>query len=313
MSISDIIAASGLLVSLVGIPVTFVLARRTRQRPELRFATDFDVILSPSSNLFDQGLYMTLGDRQIESISRTRIAIWNQRGDTIHDIDILNDDPLRLQLKKGDTALQVRILSISRKQTALTVGIDKEDQSSVPVNFKFLDTGDGAVFEVIHKGPSKPTLRGTLQGSDIRNAGSAKLGPDAIAAVAQRSRLRRFRQSAPKRARGIVSAYVLAISVYVALFLYVILSSPHSSSDLVNVRHYNLKTHDGQVGFAQAVNSLAGPFGGQSYFLIWILLGFIILASCTGAFTFYWFSRRKIPQSITSNRSSIASDGSEEV
>src|SRR4051812_35164037 len=119
MSVSDIIAIVGLVVALAGIPIAFILARRTRLRPQLRYCIDFDVILNAEDNLFDRDLHMTLGTRQINSISRTRIAFWNHRGDPIRKLDILASDPLRVQLKDGDEGLQARTLSVSRTQIGL--------------------------------------------------------------------------------------------------------------------------------------------------------------------------------------------------
>jgi hypothetical protein len=75
MNLADILGASVLAVSILAIPVTFILGRRTRQRPEVRFVLDFDAILKADNNLFDRGLFMMLGTRRIDSISRSRIAV----------------------------------------------------------------------------------------------------------------------------------------------------------------------------------------------------------------------------------------------
>jgi hypothetical protein len=143
MNFSDILAIVATLTSIVGIPVTFVVARRARQRPGLRYSTDFDMLLTPTDTLFGQGLYMTLGDQRIYRISRTTLAFWNNRGDTINGTDILTGDPLRLQFKDDDRLLQTRIVSMSRKQIKLAAEINSEDRSSVLINFDFLDASDG--------------------------------------------------------------------------------------------------------------------------------------------------------------------------
>jgi len=35
----------------ISLPVTFLIGRRARQNPDLRYATDFDVLVAPTSHL----------------------------------------------------------------------------------------------------------------------------------------------------------------------------------------------------------------------------------------------------------------------
>jgi hypothetical protein len=299
MSVSDIIATIGLAISVLGIPITFILARRTRQRPELRYALDFDRILSPDSNLFDRGLYMTLGANRIDSISRTRIALWNHRGDTIRNGDILDTDPLRVQLKDGDEALQARVLGTSRKQLEVHATIDSAKPSSVQIDFNFLDVGDGALIEIIHRGPSEPTVLGTLQGADVRNVGPAVLGSKMLeVAAAYKSRMRRFFSSTPKEDL-IVPAALICGSI--AFFLLIITESPYQPNHLIDVNHYKLNTVTGQVAFAQAVAKTeafnSSPFNSIIAITFIVIIVVAFLGGCLAAFRLV---RRKVPWSVVS-------------
>src|SRR5215471_15876312 len=167
MNTSDVIAIIGLVGSFVGIPVTFIVARRARLRPELRYAIDFTVLLEPSDSLFDQGLRMSLRDQEINRISRTRVAIWNNHGDPIKKSDIVSSDPLRIALKSGDRLLQSRVISASRKQIALTGTIDKTSGLALRIDFDFLAADDGGVIEIVHQGLKPPEILGTLRSSPI--------------------------------------------------------------------------------------------------------------------------------------------------
>jgi len=310
MNVSDIIATIGLAISILGIPITFVLARRTRQRPELRYVVDFDVILNPNDNLFDRGLSMTLGDRPIDSISRSRVALWNHRGDTIHRSDNLGNDPLRLQLNKDDEALQARILSVSRKQTEVVAIINPHDPSSVRVDFEFLDAGDGAVIEFIHKGPAKPNVAGTLQGSDIRSAGSADLSPHALSVAAEKSRMRRLRTYSPKRIKRLLRVYAVQVVLVIILALIVVLTKQHQTNTLVNVHKYTLTTLRGQVAFANAVAKTRAYNSSIYLFTDWVLGVFVAFIISAGFAIYFIAIRRKIPQSIVQNHDPLnKSDG----
>jgi hypothetical protein len=295
MSTSDIIAIVGLLISGIGIPITFILARRTRQRPELKYAIDFDVILNPDDKLFDRGLYMTLGNRQIDSVSRTRVALWNQRGDTIHRSDLLERDPLRIQLDENDELLQVRVLSASREQIALAASINPDDLSSACIGFDFLDVGDGGVIEIVHKGPSEPKVFGTIQGTDITDTGHAGLGRDALTAVALKSRFSRFRTYAPKRTQITMAATVLMTALIWGAFLLVyVLVEGIQSPGLVSAAHYKLNTIPGQAAFASAVDHR--DFSPLRY-IYWVPL-IIILSLAPLILRYIRISKRKIPRSI---------------
>jgi len=298
MSTSDVIAIAGLIVAIVGIPITFIVARRTRLRPQIRYATDFDILLRPGDNLFDRGLYMTLGDHKIVSISRTRLAFWNHRGDTVHNSDILNSDPLRLQLRQGDEVLQARVITMSRKPINLQSGITS-DTTAVSITFEFLDTWDGGVIEVIHKGPEKPSLVGTLQGCDMYDAGSANLTALALKAVAEKSRLGRFRKYVMERTPKkilILSVLPIFIVVITAIITFVIANS--KPNRLVNAAKYKLNTMKGQIGFAHAVaNTRAFSSNSNEVFLI-VAAVFIVIFFLVICWGFFRSTRRVIPGEI---------------
>ena len=297
MNFSDIIGIAALIVGLLGIPITFIVARRTRQRPDLRYAIDFDVILNPSDRLFDQGLYMTLKGDKIDCISRTRIALWNQRGDTIRRSDILDTDPLRLQFEKDDKALQSRVITMSRKQIALSA-IEPVNESAVLIDFDFLDAKDGGVLEVIHQGTIKPAVLGTLRGSTIRGNGSTSLNPDALKRIGQKSALRRWLDNkflAKLNAVTILVAALIVVTVSAVVFY----SSTGGSDRLIDPRHYHLYTKKGQIAFDNAVTS-TGYYSGAEYRLFWAVIAITTLFMVVWAiYTQYNMVKRKIPGGIT--------------
>ena len=277
MNLGIVIGIIGILVSLVGIPIAFVVARRSRQLPDLRHAIEYDIILDPNDRLLDHGLAMTIGNRTINSISRSRVAFWNHRGDTVRGADMVESDPLRIQFAKDCDALQVRTLSISRPQTGFTATIDSTDEASVDLNFDFLDAGDGAIFEVIYQGTEKPTVLGTLRGTRIRNRGKVVLGPEALRAIAK-SRLHRFFDGAPKL---VILAFVTSIAVGLFLSFIAIEFGQYQGQrgQLVDINHYNLRTVAGQADFANVVQSV----GSQSPTVI------RIAAAIAAAFAVYFF------------------------
>src|SRR5581483_11190059 len=74
MDVGLTVGIAGAVFSLIAIPITFVLARRARLRPELRHVLDFETIVDTDDDILDQGLEMTLAGQPIARISRTYVA-----------------------------------------------------------------------------------------------------------------------------------------------------------------------------------------------------------------------------------------------
>lgn len=228
MNSGDILGIAGIAASLIGIPVAFILARKSRQRPQLRYAVDFNTILSTDDKLFDRGLKMTLGDKRIDSISRTRVALWNHHGDTIERSDNLESDRLRLNFDREDSVLQSRVLRESRPQIALSATFEERNASIVDISFDFLDAEDGGIIEVIHQGTVEPKLLGTIKGCTIRRARSVHtdLSEEAIRAI-PKSRLGRILTYGPLSRRIVIIAGLIIISIGVASIC-IQLAAPHA-------------------------------------------------------------------------------------
>jgi hypothetical protein len=295
MNTSDTISVIALVVGLIALPFTYIIGRRNRTLPDIRYAIDFDIILSPDDRLLDQNLEMTIGGHQITSISRTRLAFWNQRGDTVRGTDIVKDDPIRLEFAKGDTPLQARTLSSSREQIKLTASINSASPASVYVTFDFLDSRDGAILEIVHQGTEQPTLTGTLMGAKIRRHKRSNLDPSTLAAFVKRSRFRRI----PKGATGLVGATLGAVIssisfVWLAFFYHAPVGS------LVNTSDFNLNSLLGQADFANAVFASENHYAnsGTIFPVLIGIGGLCVIFVAVAISSFRTFSKERIPYDI---------------
>lgn len=295
MNASDIIGVIAIFVALIALPFTYFIGRRNRTLPDIRYAVDFDIILNPDDRLLDQNLQMTIGGHQITSISRTRLAFWNQRGDTVRGTDIVKADPIRLEFAEGDTPLQARVLSSSREQIELTASINSASPASCNITFEFLDARDGAILEIVHQGTEQPRLTGTLMGAKIRRHKRSNLDPSTLAAFVKRSRFRRIPKGSASLA-GAILATILSATAFVWLaFFY----NPPSGS-LVNASRFNLNSLLGQANFANAVFASSNRYANSDYisFLI-IATGALSVIFAGGAISsFRTFSKERIPYAI---------------
>ncbi|WP_181775321.1 hypothetical protein [Amycolatopsis pittospori] len=250
MTASDIMGLAGLVLSIIGIPLAFVLARRGRKRPLLKYSADFKVLASSKHGAFETGFMRAPSGEPIVTISRTTVAIWNHQGDTLRGVDIVPQDRLRIKLSDGDYPLQVRIAARSRVQNELSVKVDPQDRSAVLVEFDFLDSGDGGLVEVIHQGSEVPALTGTIRGASIDKRPPLNLSPD-LMDLMRRPWYRRIRR------RITLQVLILAIAGVSSAIVFSVmaLSLKRDSPELVDYVRFDLNTLEGQEEFGREVAS----------------------------------------------------------
>ncbi len=283
----------GVVLGLVGMSVTWFVARRSRRRPLLQYALDFDVLVNPLDNLGHGSLDLELNGHPITSISRTYVALWNANGDALRRIDMVDSDPLRIVFAPGDSPLQSRVAFRSRPQTALDCRIDA---GAVLIDYAFLDQGDGGVFEILHQGAS-PSLAGTVVGAVIRKRSDKNLTPRALNWMRDRSWRRRV--------LGRIQAGNLTKATAIPPVLFTLAAIPitiiewlrHRHPRLINPTHYALATLAGQAKFAAKVQS-----AGQLSPLILAVLVFTVILVFASFATLALGGRRGFPRGIVAEQ-----------
>ena len=244
----DPISIIGLMVGVLGIPLAWWLARRTRQLPDLRYALDVTTLLTVADGIPERGLRIASSGRDVSRLSRTRIAFWNARGDTVHGDDVVDSDLLRLAFSSPDSVLNARVVTSSRDQIALSVTPEAyQGQDLVPFTFDFLDSGDGGVIEVLHVGPEPPRLLGTVKGARLRRVKGAEhaLSNEGLQERAGGKSTRRLKTA---RLFGVVTGVMLAMMLSVTAYA---MARGTRSPGLVDIKAFDLSTPQGQRAFAE--------------------------------------------------------------
>jgi hypothetical protein len=141
---------------------------------------------------------------------------------------------------------------MSRPQNRLTAKINPEG-SSVDFTCDFLDAGDGSVFEIVHIGPEKPVLLGTVRGAKIRDCGNTRLGLKTLSQL-RKSLVRSFLEDTPIKAQINILLSFFGGILFAALGIVVAIGSSEPGK-LIDIENYNLRTISGQSDFASAVQS----------------------------------------------------------
>lgn len=289
---SSALGVVGVLVSVIGIPLTWFLTRHSRRSPDFRYALEFDVLMTKRDGIPDSGLRIATSSHEVSRVSRTRLAIWNARGDTVRRGDIVASDPLRLEFRGEDHPLNVRYVSQSREQIDLgvTVAPGAGDRDyHLNIEFDFLDAGDGGVLEVLHEGTEALSLAGTIRGVRIREVRGAKIA----------SRLRSVAAASAKPSRrwwAFVDVESWLIAIVVALTVFIVLEDLRPlvrKAILVPVDQFDLTTIVGQMRFADQVSVIGGVHMDYFYSYVLVVAGIALLGGMT-------IGRRRvrIPRSI---------------
>lgn len=173
---SDILGVVGLLVGLIGVAMAYVSHRRSVQASDLRYVVDMTRVLTFDGWLITNGLKVIFNDeREIDGVCRSYVALWNHRGDVVRGTEILESDPLRIELDPSDSILQMRLVNRTRQQLMVGAIRDPHMMHRATLNFDHLAAGDGCVFENVHHEPVEPRLQGTVRGKPLRQQPSMSL------------------------------------------------------------------------------------------------------------------------------------------
>ena len=146
----------------VGTTSSIVLAvlfyKLSKPRKLLAYATrTFRVV--PQGRIKLQGLQITYYGYPVESLSVTRLAVWNAGNESIRRSDFPASD--RPVIYGGDGLKIFETAVIETSAAANNVGLTLVDHPVVgsAIGFDFLDPGDGAVFSVVHDGNKLTDIR----------------------------------------------------------------------------------------------------------------------------------------------------------
>jgi hypothetical protein len=285
----------GLAGIAVSIPIAWYFGRRNRERPDLRYALDFDEIVAPDDWLLSGGLAVVFAGTKIDRVSRTYVAIWNARGDTVNGHSVLATDPLRVSVDSSDSILQIRLVACSRPQIGVEIVENDEFPADRIVTFDFLDAGDGVVLEVLHHSSQAPRFHGTVMGANLVAVPGMKLDADARRGL-RLSWFKRNWTSQPKakKAAGIVAA-VMSL-VVVGLMSWLIVAALRVPM-IVPIGEFEIDTLAGQRELAGAIheaNNANDPWAAIIAIGVWIAILCIVGLSTLAKSAF----ARRLPRSV---------------
>jgi hypothetical protein len=105
-----------------------------------------------------ENLTVLFANKKIKNLTISKIVFWNDGTETINQQDLKTINPLRIQGENGVDILDISILTSNKHSNQVDL-IWSEKGDSVKITFDYLDTKQGAVFQVIHTGISSEDIQ----------------------------------------------------------------------------------------------------------------------------------------------------------
>lgn len=179
------LAVTGLVVGLVGIVAGMLTAYyfylKARERVDPRYLLQHEPLVGSSSGAMTEVSVLFKGAK-VTNLNRCILAIWNRGNRVITRDAVPEHGKLKVCLPEGATALGAGVAWSTRPAIDLSAHID-DAQSTVTVDFDFLDKSDGGLIEILYQGDPKvsPTFAGSIMGSPkgVRSViGNIRIGDD---------------------------------------------------------------------------------------------------------------------------------------
>ena len=176
---SEIVALVGILGVIFSILQGFLTARWSKSRRLLAYATrTFRILRRPLRNL--AGLSIIYNASPVDSLSLTRIAVWNAGNESLRRNDIPQTGQPIIYAPDGVNVFEADIIEATSDANDVKLGPVYEPITGYAVDFEFLDPGDGVMVEVIHDGNKSTDIRihGEIIGGRIRRTAAEWESPD---------------------------------------------------------------------------------------------------------------------------------------
>ena len=155
----------GIIIGIIGVTISFFLHKASQIGPRLVYQVHALRLIEKERKVLSEEVDIRFKDKSVSRLTKTYIVLWNSGKAMISGENIVEDDPLRLEISENAEVLQARTLKVTREANKFTVKIKPRSPNEVICNFDYLDPGDGAVIELLHTDEKLyPEVQGTIRG-----------------------------------------------------------------------------------------------------------------------------------------------------
>lgn len=141
----------GLVLAVAGILLAIYLFRRSNNLKSLAYT--YKTVQFIDSMPADKRLRLTFDDQEISKVSLTKIAVWNNSNNVIHEDDFARVKPFVITIEESELELDTYKLYGAEETNNLRF-LKLEDKSIRPL-FDYLGPQDGFILTILHQGDTK--------------------------------------------------------------------------------------------------------------------------------------------------------------
>lgn len=159
------VGIAGLIIGLFGLISGFFFYRLSRIGRRFAYKRSGLRLLGGESGTLPTEVAVTYKGQVVENLTVTNVLIWNNGRETIRGVDVVDSNPLRLEVTEGCEILDVQELLPTRKEISFRADVDPKKPNQRLLRFEYLDPNDGARIRILHTDTKKLCdVEGTIQG-----------------------------------------------------------------------------------------------------------------------------------------------------
>ena len=167
MDLNTTLGIAGLVFGIVSLVTGYIFYRRGLRTKEPCYSIKTETLIAGYSAKF-KDLTIHYKDKEIENLSVSKIAFWNNGSETINLDDIAPKAPLLIVVDKEAEILDAKVLEQTNLSSDFSLHL-LDNGKYAQILFDFIDKRQGAVFQVIHTGTypdTNLTIWGHIKGAE---------------------------------------------------------------------------------------------------------------------------------------------------
>lgn len=147
-AISFVIGLLGLGLTILGLFLTW----RANKKKEPLFAVRTTKLIKEDVHKISP-IHIHYLDKEINNLSISKIAFWNNGRETINSADVAKNNPLRIKIDDEYEILDCEIIYTKNTSNGFSIKLS-EDRKNISIDFDYMDYHEGFVIQIYHTGES---------------------------------------------------------------------------------------------------------------------------------------------------------------
>lgn len=137
------------LIAIAGFIYAIVCQCRNKEKKEFSYSLKTNHLIRKKKSKFEK-LHVAYEGQEIENLCISKFAIWNSGNRTLNDVDVVETKELTIYTLNESKILDYELVLSSEKTNNFS--IQRIDEHTIKIFFKYVDKKDGIIVQVIHTG-----------------------------------------------------------------------------------------------------------------------------------------------------------------